>query len=62
MEGDEWMSEKGREACIAKLDNMEFCVLKPDVMIDSSYLSVDPESSFLDAYAAVTVNTRKHNG
>ena len=62
LEGEEWMSEKGREACIAKLDNMEFCVLKPEAMIDSSYLSVDPESSFLDAYAAVTVNTGKHNG
>ena len=29
--------------------------------IDSSYLSVDPGSSYLDAFAAVTVNTKKHN-
>ena len=62
LEGEEWMSEKGRQACVEKLDNMEFCVLKPDEMIDSSYLSVDPGSSYLDAFAAVTVNTKKHNG
>ncbi len=62
IEGEDWMSEEGKKASIEKLDKMEFNVLKPDVFIDSAYLSVDPNASYLDAYATVTVNTRKHLG
>lgn len=62
LENEDWMSDAGKEAAIAKLDNMEFTILKPDELVDSSYLTVDSESSFLDAYANVTVNTRKHMG
>ena len=59
LENEEWMSEAGKKACIEKLDHLEFCILKPDTMIDSSYLSVDRDSCFLDAYAAIvaTVDT-----
>ena len=56
------MTDAGKKAAIEKLDNMEFTILKPDELLDSSYLTVDPESNFLDAYATVTVNTRKHMG
>ena len=62
LENEEWMSDAGRKACIEKLDHLEFCILKPDTLIDSSYLSVDPDSCFLDAYAAVVVNTGRHYG
>ena len=62
LENEDWMTDAGKKAAIEKLDNMEFTILKPDELIDSSYLTVDPESNFLDAYATVTVNTRKHMG
>ena len=62
IESQEWMSEEGKKACTEKLDKMEFNILKPDAFIDSSYLGVDPELNYLDAYAALTVNTRKHMG
>ena len=62
LENEEWMTDAGKEAAIAKLDNMEFSILKPDNLIDSSFLEVDPESNFLDAYASIVVNTKKHNG
>ena len=62
LENEEWMSDDGKMAAIEKLDNMEFTILKPDTLIDSSFLSVNPESSFLDAYAGLVVNTRKHKG
>ena len=62
LENEEWMSKEGKEAAISKLDNMEFSILKPDELIDSSFLEVDPDSSFLDAYATITVNTKKHKG
>lgn len=62
IESEDWMSDEGKKACIAKLDNMEFSILKSDNPIDSSYLAVNPDSSYLDAFAQVTVNTKKHNG
>ena len=62
IENEEWLSDGGKKAAIAKLDNMEFCVLKPDTLIDSSYLAVDTDSCFLDAYATISVNTKKHMG
>ena len=62
LENEEWMSEEGKKAAIAKLDNMEFSILRPDTLIDSSYLEVDKDSNYLDAYAALKVNTKKHNG
>lgn len=62
IESQEWMSEEGKKACTEKLDKMEFNILKPDAFIDSSYLGVDPGLNYLDAYAALTVNTRKHMG
>ena len=40
---------------------MSFCILAPDELIDTSYLEVDPEGSFLDAFARLTVSTLKHN-
>ncbi|SEP93554.1 Predicted metalloendopeptidase [Lachnospiraceae bacterium NE2001] len=62
LSNEEWMSDAGKQAAIEKLDNMEFSILKPDKFIDSSYLSVDKDASYLDAYASLVVNTRKHNG
>ena len=62
LENEDWLSDEGKKAAIAKLDNMEFNILKPDEFIDSSYLAVDTESCFLDAYATLTVNTKKHMG
>ena len=44
-----------------KLDNMTFSVLKPDQLIDSSYLAVDREASFLDNYARILVNSIRHS-
>ncbi|MBR6090924.1 MAG: M13 family metallopeptidase [Anaerolineaceae bacterium] len=61
LEREEWLSEAGKAAALEKLDNMTFSVMAPDVLIDSSYLAVDPEKSFLDNYAAVIVNRMKHN-
>ena len=46
---------------MAKLDAMTFSVLKPDQLIDSSYLAVDREASFLDNYAHILVNSIRHN-
>ncbi len=59
---EDWMSDAGKTAAIEKLDNMTFCVMSPDVLIDSSYLAPDPGKSFLDNYAAITVSRMKHNG
>jgi putative endopeptidase len=56
------MSEEGKKAAIAKLDNMEFSILRPDTLIDSSYLEVDKDSNYLDAYATLKVNSKKHSG
>jgi len=61
LENEEWLSEEGKTAAIAKLDNMSFSVLRPDTLIDSSYLAVDKDASFLDAYAKIIVNKNKHN-
>ena len=61
LKNEEWLSEEGKTAAIEKLDNMSFSVYRPDQLIDSSYLAVDKEVSFLDAYAKVVVNQRKHN-
>ena len=61
LEGEEWLSEEGKKQALAKLDNMTFSVLKPDTLIDASYLSVDRDVSFLDANAKIVVNTIKHN-
>ena len=57
----DWLSGEGKRAAQAKLDNMSFCILAPDELIDTSYLEVDPEGSFLDAFARLTVSTLKHN-
>ena len=61
LQSEEWLSEEGKKAAIEKLDNMSFSVYKPDELIDSSYLAVDKEASFLDAYAGIVVNRKKHN-
>ena len=59
--GEDWLSEEGRNAAVAKLDNMTFSVLAPDELIDSSYLDVDTEGTYLDAYARLCVSNRKHD-
>ena len=60
--GEDWMSEAGKEAALEKLDSMTFSVMAPDVLIDSSYLAVDPDGCFLDEYAKVHVSSLRHNG
>ena len=62
LKNEEWLSEEGKAAAIEKLDSMTFCVMRPDKLIDSSYLAVDPDGAFLDEYAKILVNQRKHNG
>ena len=59
---EDWLSDAGKAAAIEKLDNMTFSVMAPDTLIDSSYLAVDPEKSFLDNYARIKAGTMKHNG
>ena len=61
LEHSDWMSQEGRKRAAAKLDSMTFSVLKPDQLIDSSYLAVDREASFLDNYAQIRVNSIRHN-
>ncbi len=61
LEHSDWMSPEGRRQAAAKLDSMTFSVLKPDQLIDSSYLAVDREASFLDNYAQILVNSMRHN-
>ena len=61
LEHSDWLSPEGRKQAAAKLDNMTFSVLKPDQLIDSSYLAVDREASFLDNYAHILVNSIRHN-
>ena len=61
LEHSDWLSAEGREQAVAKLDNMTFSVLKPDQLIDSSYLAADREASFLDNYAHILVNSIRHN-
>ena len=60
IEDEDWMSDEGKKAAIEKLDNMKFNILRPDTLIDTSYLEVDPGSGYLEAYALLKVNTRKH--
>ena len=59
---EDWLSDAGKAAAIEKLDNMTFSVMAPDELIDSSYLAVDPDDSFLDTVAKLTVSRMKHNG
>lgn len=59
---EDWLSAAGKRAAIEKLDNMTFSVMAPDELIDSSYLAVDTEKSFLDNYAKLTAERMKHNG
>ena len=61
LEHADWMSPEGRKQAVAKLDGMTFSVLKPDQLIDSSYLAVNREASFLDNYAHILVNSIRHN-
>ena len=61
LEQSDWMSPEGRKQAAAKLDSMTFSVLKPDQLIDSSYLAVDRGLSFLDNYAHIFVNSIRHN-
>lgn len=56
-----WLSDKGKEVALEKLDNMSISVMRPDTLIDSSYLDVDTEGSFLDTYAKLSVSRMKHN-
>lgn len=60
LEHSDWLSPEGRKQAVAKLDSMTFSVLKPDQLIDSSYLAVDREASFLDNYARILVNSIRH--
>ncbi len=60
IEDEEWMSDEGKKAAIEKLDNMKFNILRPDTLIDTSYLEVDEGMGYLDAYALLKNNTRKH--
>ena len=62
LEESEWLSDEGKKAALEKLDSMTFSVMSPDTLIDSSYLKVDPEMSYVDAYAKLLVSTRMHNG
>ena len=59
---EDWLSDAGKSAAIEKLDSMTFSVMAPDELIDSSYLAVDTEKSFLDNYAKLTAARMKHNG
>ena len=59
---EEWMSEAGKAAAVEKLDAMTFSVLMPDTLIDSSYLTVDTEGTYLDAYARLYTANKIHNG
>ena len=61
LENSDWLSPEGRKQAVAKLDSMTFSVLKPDQLIDSSYLAVDKEKSFLDNYARILVNSIRHS-
>ena len=61
LEHSDWLSPEGRKQAVAKLDSMTFSVLKPDQLIDSSYLAVDREASFLDNYARILVNSIRHS-
>ena len=62
LENEDWLSEAGRQAALAKLDCMTFCIMRPDTLIDSSYLEVDTDSSFLDASVKLHTATLRHNG
>ena len=59
---EDWLSDAGKTAAVEKLDAMTFSVMAPDVLIDSSWLAVDKDASFLDNYAQITVSRMKHNG
>lgn len=61
LENEEWLSEEGKKAAIEKLDNLEFSALKPDKLIDSSYLAIDKNDSFLEVSAKLTLSQRNHN-
>ena len=61
LENEDWMTDEGRKEALDKLDSMTFSILTPDTLIDSSYLAVDPQGCYLDEYAKILVNTRKHN-
>ena len=62
LRGEDWLSEAGKAAAIAKLDNMTFSVMAPDALIDSAYQAVDPEASFMDNCARLEANALRHNG
>ncbi|MBO6040545.1 MAG: hypothetical protein J6P58_04990 [Oscillospiraceae bacterium] len=62
LENEAWLSEAGKAAALEKLDSMTFCVMRPDELIDSSYLSVDPDGTFLDEYAKLHTAQLRHNG
>ena len=58
----DWLSDEGRKLALEKLDSMDFMIMSPDELIDSSYLKLDPDMNYLDAYAKIKVSTIKHNG
>ena len=60
--GEDWMSDAGKAAALEKLDSMTFSVMRPDALIDSSYLAVDPQGCFLDEYVKVHTSSLRHNG
>ena len=60
--GEDWLSDAGKTAAVEKLDRMTFSVMAPDELIDSSYLAVDRDKSFLDNYAGIRVSRLRHNG
>lgn len=62
LSNEEWLSDAGKKAAIEKLDNMHFQILRPDTLIDTSYLSVDLSASFLENYAGLRSRTLKHEG
>lgn len=61
LQRQDWLSGEGKRAAEEKLENMSFCILAPDELIDSSYLEIDPKDSYLNAFAALKISNLKHD-
>lgn len=57
---EDWLSAASKEAAIEKLHAMNFFILTSDDIIDASFLQMDPEMSYLEAYNQAFNADRKH--
>ena len=57
---EDWMSDEGKAASLEKLDAMAVQILKPDTLIDSSYLDVDPNKGYAENYIAINGRKTMH--